>query len=113
MAQGALQTALGVVKSTMSEALAKMEKLGLVARTRRTRAGRDVILTDRGRTTLEESYRARMEVDDIVSVGFGAYWEPDKERLWVLALERLCKSVRRMFGERRARRLYDWLSYDP
>lgn len=112
MAQAALRVALAVVKSTMSETLAKMEKLGFVERTARTRQGRWVALTNKGRDVSNRTFLAECDVDDTIASGFGAFWRPQKHALWVLALERLCKSVRRAFGEVRPPRLYGWLEAD-
>lgn len=112
MPQAALRRSLAVVKSTLSETLAKMETLGFVARSRRTRWGRVVELTEKGRAVHGRTFEAECDVDETVALGFGAFWRPDKCALWVLALERLCKSVRRAFGETRPPRLYDWIEVD-
>jgi DNA-binding MarR family transcriptional regulator len=112
MRQGALRSALAVVKSTLSETLAKMEKLGLVTRSRRSRKGRVVQVTAKGALVQQRTFLDECDVEETIAMGFGAYWRPDKERLWILALERLCKSVRRAFGEARAPRLYEWLEVE-
>ena len=112
MPQGALRRALAVVKSTLSETLAKMEKLGLVVRSPRSHRGRSVQLTEKGRQARARAVMSECDVDETIAIGFGAYWRPDRYMLWVLALERICKSVRRAFGETRPPRLYGWLEVD-
>ena len=112
MRQESLRRALAVVKSTLSETLARMEKLGFVSRSRRTRWGRVVQLTAKGLAVPGATFGPECDVEETIAMGFGAYWNPRKRTLSVLALERLCKSVRRAFGETRPPRLYDWLDVD-
>ncbi len=113
LSQTALTRALAVVKSTVSEQLAKMEKLGLVTRTRRTRRGRDVIITARGEEKHELAFAEKCEVDGSFARAYGARWNVYRERLCVVVLERLCKSLRRIFGEQRPRRLYELIAPEP
>jgi len=71
-----------------------------------------VQLTAKGLAVPRATFGPECDVEETIAMGFGAYWDPRKCTLWVLALERLCKSVRRAFGELRPPRLYDWLDVD-
>jgi DNA-binding MarR family transcriptional regulator len=106
MMQRALQEALCVVRSTVSEALAKLEKLGLVVRGRRGRLGRSVTLTDAGQRAVDEGFNAQMVADDVIERALVA--RSGKIR----ALERLCRRLRGAFGDPTPALLYDWLRYE-
>jgi DNA-binding MarR family transcriptional regulator len=98
MLQDAVRKKLGVVKSSASELLAKLESLGFVTRSRaRHRVGRLVTLTNAG-----------------VAVWDAVYWT--QERLDTLCtklipkdlvdLENTCAKICEAFGSRLARDLY-------
>lgn len=110
MSQKALQLALGVVRSTMSEALAKLEKLGMVRRGPRTRRGRRVTLTEKAARLEGPVYSERMLADCQLDETLG-----DELTSWgrTIVLERLCRRVRLAFGDPSRGALFGWLSYEP
>src|SRR6185312_17351015 len=66
MRQESLRRALAVVKSTLSETLAKMEKLGFVSRSRRTRSGRVVQLTAKGLAVPRATFGPECDVEETI-----------------------------------------------
>ena len=111
LAQSALQRVLGVVRSTVSEALGALERLGCVTRGRRTHQGRRVTLTDKGRRALGGGlYTAQIAVDDGLELTMSSDALSWAGR--VIVLERLCKRLRLAFGDASPQALWDWLDYD-
>ncbi len=106
MAQKVLREALGVVKSTLSELLAMMERLGLVERSERTRAGRTVTLTNEGRDVYGYAWLIELEIDRVVT---GAFNGSDRRQLYV---EKACLIVRKAFDDFGPRMLYPFLVVD-
>jgi DNA-binding MarR family transcriptional regulator len=105
MAQKAVQTALGVARSTVSEMLAVLEKRGWVTRGRRDRYGRTVTLTYEGRVAFGEAFEAQMIAYDRIARALGAFTWPGR----VDVLERLCRRVRVASGDTARLLLYGWL----
>lgn len=108
MVQKAMCAALGVVKSTLSELLTTMERLGLVSRSRFTRAGRTVTtvtVTDVGREAWNDAFLIEMEIDGLVTNAFNS----DRRQL---TAERACLEVRKAFGDLGPRLLYEFLVVD-
>jgi DNA-binding MarR family transcriptional regulator len=110
--QRALRMILGVARSTISEMLGALERIGLVERSEcfdgRTRA---VALTKRGRALfrsvsdqLLDSGFVSVTVDGIVSGGDAAV-DPYPERSTVM---RYCALLRSAFGDFATRELYAW-----
>lgn len=106
MGQKAMCAALGVVKSSLSELLATMERFGLVERSRfRARAGRIVTVTDAGRDAHGDAFLIEMEIDERVTTAFRG----DRRQLTV---EKACLTVREVFGAPGPRLLYEFLVVD-
>ncbi len=102
MSQKAMRAALGVVKSTLSEMLSTMERLGLVSRGRRTRRGRTVSPTDEGHEVWLDAFTIEEELDWDVANAFGS-------DACELVFENGCHALRAAFGEVMPRLLYDFL----
>jgi DNA-binding MarR family transcriptional regulator len=100
MMQSKLQYALGVARSTISELLKELARVGLVARGVRFRDGKDVRLTAALQT----------EVEDKVIDAFGDW----RARTFVkqVFLERLCRHLWRAAGVIGFGRVYRWLPYE-
>ena len=108
MMQRSLRRVLNVVGSTMSEMLGDLEKRGLVVRGKRSRAGRSVEITKRGRDAISDSFFAYMEVDEVIGSAFGVAWSADAcERL--LIWERMCRRVRHACGDTLFARAFGWI----
>ena len=110
MMQRALRRVLNVVGSTMSEMLADLEKRGLVARGRRSRAGRSVEVTALGEQAIESSFMAYMKVDDVIDDAFGGsfvWYGYSSKRL--LLWERMCRRVRHACGDVLFKRAFGWI----
>ena len=108
MMQRSLRRVLNVVGSTMSEMLGDLEKRGLVLRGRRSRAGRSVEISDKGRDAISASFIAYMEVDDVIGDAFGGAWFGDScKRL--LIWERVCRRVRHVCGDKQFARAFGWI----
>jgi DNA-binding MarR family transcriptional regulator len=108
MMQRSLRRVLNVVGSTMSEMLRDLEKRGLVARGRRSRAGRSVEISERGRKAITESFMAYMEVDEAIGDAFGGAWFGGScTRL--LIWERVCRRVRHACGDTLFKRAFGWI----
>jgi len=93
MMQRSLRRVLNVVGSTMSEMLRDLEKRELVVRGKRSRAGRSVEISKRGREAISKSFFAYMEVDDAIGDAFGGAWFGDSCARLVI-WERVCRRVR-------------------
>lgn len=106
MAQKALREALGVVKSTLSELLTMMERLGLVERSARRRAGRTVTLTNEGRDAYGYAWLIELDIDACVTLAF------DRSERRQLYVEKACLVVRKAFGDLGPRLLYEFLVVD-
>ncbi len=108
MMQRSLRRVLNVVGSTMSEMLGDLEKRGLVLRGRRSRAGRSVEISKRGRDAMTDSFPAYMEVDEAIGDAFGGAWFGDScGRL--LIWERVCRRVRHACGDTLFKRAFGWI----
>jgi DNA-binding MarR family transcriptional regulator len=109
--QSKLQRLLGVVRSTISELLRDLERLGLVVRGARCRSGRDVRLTEAGHDVIASAWLAQSDVDDEIFDVFGG---PESSRSYVrlLLLERFCRHLRRAAGDMGRARVYAWLPYE-
>ncbi len=108
MVQKAMCEALGVAKSSLSEILAIMERLGFVERSRfAPRLGRTVTLTASGQDAWETMFIIEMEVDRDVTRAFGY---SDRRQLYV---EKACLTVRAAFDAVVGpRMLYEFLVVD-
>ncbi len=111
MMQSKLQRLLGVVRSTISELLRDMDRLGLVVRGARLRNGREVQLSEAGRQLIAASWLTQSKVDDDI---FGAFGGLMVSGSWVrlLLLERFCRHLRRAAGHAGRARVYAWFPYD-
>ena len=111
MMQSKLQRVLGVVRSTVSELLRDLERLGFVVRGARVRGGRDVRLTQAGRDLVARAWLTQSDVDDEIFAVFGG---PDLVGAYVrlLLLERFCRHLRRAAGDTGHARVYAWLPYE-
>ena len=111
MMQSKLQRLLGVVRSTISELLRDLERLGLVQRGTRFRNGRDVRLTNAGRDLIAQAWLTQSDVDDEI---FDAFGGPELVGAYVrlLLLERFCRHLRRAAGDMARTRVYAWLPYE-
>lgn len=98
--------ALGVVKSSLSQLLSTMERLGLVSRSPLTRAGRTVRLTSEGKDAHNDAFMIEMEVDQCVTAAFDY---SDRRQLTV---EKACHTLRKAFGDLERRLLYRFLVVD-
>jgi hypothetical protein len=108
MMQRSLRHVLNVVGSTMSEMLGDLEKSGLVVRGRRSRAGRSVEISKRGRDAVSHSFIAYMEVDLAIGDAFGGAWFGGScARL--LIWERVCRRVRHVCGDTLFKRAFGWI----
>jgi DNA-binding MarR family transcriptional regulator len=108
MMQRSLRHVLNVVGSTMSEMLGDLEKRGLIARGRRSRAGRSVEISEKGRDAIAHSFIAYMEVDDVIGDAFGGAWF-DKSCGRLLIWERVCRRVRHVCGDTLFKRAFEWI----
>ena len=110
MMQSKLQYALGVARSTISELLKELARLGLVARGERFREGKDVRLTAVGRDVVDRAWSLLTKVEERVIEAFGDW----RERTFVkqLYLERLCRHLWRAAGVVGFGRVYRWLPYE-
>ena len=108
MVQKAMREALGVAKSTLSEILSIMERLGFIERSRfAPRVGRTVTLTRSGEHAYAWTFIIEMEVDRDVTRAFGY---SDRRQLHV---EKACLKVRAAFDEVVGPRLlYEFLVVD-
>jgi DNA-binding MarR family transcriptional regulator len=105
MAQRALQRLLGVARSTLSEALKAIERLGFISRGKRTRSGRTVAISLCGHDALDlDVYRTLEQID----MSMGRAFDDDE----VYALERACLALRAAFADFAPRLLYDWTDWD-
>lgn len=111
MMQSTLQRVLGVVRSTVSELLRDLERLGLVVRGARFRNGRDVRLTEAGQELIATAWFTQWHVDDEIFDRFGGS-ERSGAYVRVLLLERFCRHLRRAAGDTGRARVYAWLPYD-
>ncbi len=94
MVQNAMREALGLAKSSLSEILSIMERLGFIERSRfRPRVGRTVTLTKSGEDAYSWTFMIEMEVDRDVTRAFGY---SDRRQLHV---EKACLTVRSAFDE--------------
>jgi DNA-binding MarR family transcriptional regulator len=110
MMQRALRRVLNVVGSTMSEMLGDLERRGLVVRGGRSRAGRSVEISVRGRDAIAQSFSAYMAVDEAIGDAFGgaSAWVGDScGRL--LIWERVCRRVRHACGDTLFKRAFGWI----
>ena len=108
MMQRSLRRVLNVVGSTMSEMLGDLEARGLVVRGRRSRAGRSVEISQKGRDAIGDAFMAYMEVDDVIGDAFGGAWFDDScTRL--LIWERVCRRVRHACGDKQFARAFGWI----
>jgi DNA-binding MarR family transcriptional regulator len=110
MMQSKLQRVLGVVRSTVSELLRDLERLGLVVRGARCRNGRDVRLTKAGHDLIARAWLTQSDVDDAI---FDAFGGPELSGAYVrlLLLERFCRHLRRAAADSANTRVYGWLPY--
>ena len=108
MMQQSLRRVLNVVGSTMSEMLGDLEKRGLVVRGRRSRAGRSVEISERGRDAIARSFMAYMEVDDVIGGAFGGAWFGDSCKRLVI-WERVCRRIRHACGDELFARAFGWI----
>lgn len=109
--QSQLQRVLGVVKSTISELLRDLERVGLVVRGARFRSGRDVRLTNAAKELVECAWLAQAKVDDAIFEVFGGL-ESTRAHVRVLLLERFCRHVQRAAGHLGPCRVFGWVPYD-
>ena len=72
MSQKAMRLALGVVKSTLSELLSTMERLGLLCRGRRLRRGRTVSATVEGDKAYDFAITIQEHLDVTISRTFAS-----------------------------------------
>jgi len=108
MMQKSLRHVLNVVGSTMSEMLGDLESTGLVVRGARSRAGRSVEISEKGRRAVTNSFFAYMQIDDVIGDAFGGAWFGDScTRL--LIWERVCRRVRHVCGDTLFKRAFGWI----
>jgi len=106
--QKALRHVLNVMGSTMSEMLGDLESKGLVVRGRRSKAGRSVEISEKGRKAMTAAWMAYMEVDDSIGSAFGGAWfNASCGRL--LIWERVCRRVRHACGDTLFERAFGWI----
>ena len=108
MMQKSLRHVLNVVGSTMSEMLGDLESKGLVVRGPRSKAGRTVEISKKGRDAISTSFMAYMEVDETIGEAFGGAWFNDScGRL--LIWERVCRRVRHACGDTLFAKAFGWI----
>ena len=108
MMQRSLRRILNVVGSTMSEMLGDLENSGFVDRGPRSKAGRTVAISKKGRDAISNSFAAYMEIDDVIGDAFGGAWYGDScTRL--LLWERVCRRVRHTCGDTLFKRAFGWI----
>jgi len=108
MMQKSLRGVLNVVGSTMSEMLGDLESKGFVTRGSRSKAGRSVEISEKGRKAISTSFMAYMEVDETIGEAFGGAWFGDScARL--LIWERVCRRVRHACGDTQFKRAFGWI----
>jgi DNA-binding MarR family transcriptional regulator len=110
MMQLSLRRVLNVVGSTMSEMLGDLEARGLVVRGPRSRAGRSVDISERGRDAMADSFLAYMDVDEVIGDAFGGdgvWYGSSCGRL--LIWERVCRRVRHACGDTLFKRAFGWI----
>jgi hypothetical protein len=110
MMQRTLRRVLNVVGSTMSEMLGDLEARGLVERGKRSRAGRSVEVSKKGRDAIADSFIAYMGIDDAIGDAFGgaSAWLGDS-CVRLLIWERVCRRVRHACGDTQFERAFGWI----
>ena len=111
MMQRSLRKVLGVVASTISEMLKDLEARGLVVRGPRSKAGRSVELTAKGKVALDHSWWPYYGVDDVVATAFG----DDRGADWdvrMLLWERTCRRLRHACGDTQFTKPFGWVIYE-
>jgi len=109
MMQSKVQAALGVARSTVSELLKEMARVGLVVRGVRFREGRDVRLTEAGKKIVEDAGWLLTEVEDSV---LNAFRWSDGAMMTLVMMERWCRYLWRAAGAMGFGRVYWWMPYE-
>ena len=109
MMQSKVQAALGVARSTVSELLKEMARVGLVVRGVRFREGRDVRLTEAGKKIVDDAGWLLTEVEDSVMNAFR--WS-DGAMMTLVMMERWCRYLWRAAGAMGFGRVYWWMPYE-